>query len=114
MDAGVNTALSGEEDLTFWRFLMPLDLCFTGERNFVFWTWAARAVSLNAHGAVAGAGVSRILGVFFDMHFFGMSVLDVAVGVDGRIGGNGRDDSAAAGKNTCGLSMFIGLESGPI
>ncbi len=42
------------------HFLTAFVRCFTGERNFVFWTWAARAVSLKALGAVAGAGVSVI------------------------------------------------------
>lgn len=43
-----------------WRFLTPVGCCVTGERNFLSWTWAARAASLNALGAVAGAGVSVI------------------------------------------------------
>ena len=82
----------------------------------MFWTSAARALSLNALGAVAGAGVSRILGVGVDVHFFGADCFDRAVGVDGRIDGIGNDDDdrAVAGKNTCGLSMVVELESRPM
>lgn len=81
----------------------------------MFWTSAAREVSLNALGAVAGAGVSRILGVCcFDMHCFGADCFDRIGGVDGRIDGIGKDDRAVAGKNTCGLSMVVELESRPV
>lgn len=44
----------------------------------MFWTWDARAASLNALGAVAGAGVMVILGVTFGVdvccgRFFGVA-----------------------------------------
>ena len=43
---------------------MPFVCCFVGGvRSSVFWTWDARAASLNALGAVAGAGIMAILGV---------------------------------------------------
>ena len=66
LGSGVDDDLSiGRFFLLYWRFLMPLVcFCFDGERNFVFWTWDAWAASLNALGAVAGAGVSVILGGF--------------------------------------------------
>ena len=66
--------------LMYWRFLIPFVCCFVGgERNFEFWTWDARAASLNALGAVAGARVRMILGVVFGMvvccgRFFGVAV----------------------------------------
>lgn len=118
-DSGVDTDLGAgeEEDGICWRccFLTPFVLCLTGERNFVFWTRAARALFLNAVGAVAGAGVSRILGVCVDVHFFGTDCCDRAGGVDGRIDGIGKDDDrAVVGKNTCGLSMVVELESRPM
>ena len=82
----------------------------------MFWTSAARAVSLNAFDAVAGAGVSRILGVCcFEMLFFGAGCCDNAGGVDGRIDGVGKDDDrTVVGKNTCGFSMVVELESRPM
>lgn len=62
-DSGVDADLSGDEVRTYWRFLTLLVCCFVEERTLVFWTWAARAASLNALGAVAGAGVS-VMGGF--------------------------------------------------
>ena len=80
-ESGVDNDLSGSLFfLMYWRFLIPFVCCFVGgERNFVFWTWDARAASLNALGAVAGAGVMVILGVFFGMEvccgrFFGVAI----------------------------------------
>ena len=73
--------LSGDRFfLMYWRFLTPFACCFVGgERNFVFWTCDARAASLNALGAVAGAGVSVMLGIVFGVdvcrgRFFGVAV----------------------------------------
>ena len=78
----------------------------------MFWTWAASAGSLNALGAVAGAGVSVILGGL-DMDFFGVDFIDDAFGEDARIDANGNDGRAIAEKNACGLDTAIVLGRGP-
>ena len=79
--SGVDDDLRGHRSffLMYWRFLTPFVCCFVGgERNFEFWTWDARAGSLNALDAVAGAGVSVIWGVDFGVEvccgrFFGVA-----------------------------------------
>lgn len=68
----------------------------------------ARAGSLNALGAVAGAGANVILGVL-DMKFFDKDFFDEHIGEeDGRTGGDGSDGGAVAGKNACERNIPIG------
>lgn len=67
----------------------------------MFWTCAAREGSSNALGAVAGAGVSEILGFCVDTRFFDVDCSGKTGGVDGSIDGVGKDDEAVAGNNTC-------------
>lgn len=116
-DSGVDTDLGGAEVLTCWRFLTPLDCRFGGERSFVFWTWTATAASLSALGAVAGAGVSVILGTFgtdfFGLDFFSVDFFDGTLGEDGRIDANGNDGKAVARNDAWGLDIVIGLGHGP-
>ena len=60
---------------------MPFVCCFVGGvRSIAFWTLDAGAASLNALGAVAGAGVMVILGVLFGVEVCRASFLGVAVG----------------------------------
>lgn len=107
-DSGVDTDSGGEEILMCWRFLMP----FVLERSFAFWTWAARAASLNAFSAVTGAGVMVIFG-FFGVDLLIADFFNTAVDEDGMVGATGNDDEAVAAKNTCGLDRLIGLGRGP-
>ena len=81
-ESAVNDDVSGDWFfLMYGRFLMPFVCCFVGgERNLVFWTWDARAASLNALDAVAGAGVTVILGVVFGVDVCSGRFLGVAVG----------------------------------
>lgn len=78
----------------------------------MFWTWAARVGSLNALGAVAGAGVSVILGVF-GVDLFGVYFFDEAFGEDARIDANGNGGRAVAERNACGFDTAIVLGHGP-
>ena len=118
--SGVDTDWSGELALT------PFNRRFAGVFNFVFWTWAAGAASLNAVGVVAGAGVSAIFGfvcVPFSMVFFGicslgvgsfgMGFFDEAPRVDGIIDGNENDAGAVAGNDTGGSDALAGIGKWP-
>lgn len=67
---------------------------------------------MNALGAVAGAGVNVILGVF-DVDFFGVDFFDDTIGEDGRIDTNDNGRRAVGGNIACGFDMVVGLEHGP-
>lgn len=89
---------------------MPFVCCLAGERSFVFWTPDAKAVSLNALGAVAGAGVSVIWG-FLGVGFWGGHFSDEAIGEDGRLEFNddGNDIGAFMGEDACVFDAPIRL-----
>ena len=72
----------------------------------MFWTWAAKAASLNALGAVAGAGVIVIRG------FVGVGC-SKAVGEDRRLDDNDNDVGAIMGKYACEFDALIVLGCGP-
>lgn len=93
-DTGVDSDLSGDL-LVYWRFLMPFVGCFRGERSFVFWTPDAKATSLKALGAVAGAGVSVILGVL-GVDFWGRYFSDEPIAEGGKVDFNDNDDDFRA------------------
>lgn len=79
----------------YWRFWTPLVWCCTDVMTLVFWTGAARAASLNALGAVAGAGANAILGVFGAI-FLDMYSFIKTAGEDGRMNVDGSDTEAVA------------------
>lgn len=111
-DSGLGTGWDKEEAPICWHFLTPFVRGLAGERSLVFSTRAARVGSLNALGAVAGAGVRAIFGVS-DVDFCSMHVCEETFGGDERTDWNGNDGGAVAGKiNTCGFIMFVGLERG--
>ena len=113
--SGVHVDLSGDDFLTYLRFLTPVVSCsLAGARSLVFSTWLARVASLNALGAVAGAGVRVSWGAFraevLRARFFGGTA-----GVDGTMGGVANDVvvEAVVGKNALGFAMLIELGCGP-
>lgn len=94
------------------RFLTPFVWFLAGERSFVFWTWSASTASLNALGAVAGAGVMVIFGVF-GVRFSIADFFNAAVDEDGMIGATNNDGEAVAGKNAFEFDRVIELGRGP-
>ena len=82
----------------------------------MFCTWAARAVSLNALGAVAGAGVSVILGVVvLGADSFGAYFSSDAVSGVEMLGikDDDSDVGAVTEKYACRFDAFIVLGPGP-
>lgn len=105
--------VDGERGPMYWRFLMPFVWFFAEERIFVFWTWAARAASLNALGAVAGVAI-MVIPLFFGVRFFVADFVTAIVDKDDMIGATAGDDGeAVAGKNSWRLDRLVGLGPGP-